>query len=39
VPPDRRDLGFGLPARLRIPGAGEIGPYEPKHAFAHDLDG
>ncbi len=39
VLPDRRDLRFGLPARQRIPGAGEIGPCEPKHAFAHDLDG
>ena len=26
------DEGFGLMTRLRIPGAGEIGIYEPRHA-------
>jgi len=32
------DQGFGLLARLRVPGAGEIGIYQPKHATAYDLD-
>ncbi len=31
--------GFGLLARLRIPGAGEIGIYQPRHATAYDLEG
>ena len=31
--------GFGLLARLRVPGAGEISIYEPRHATAYDLDG
>ena len=31
--------GFGLLTRLRVPGAGEIGLYEPRHATAYDLDG
>jgi catechol 2,3-dioxygenase-like lactoylglutathione lyase family enzyme len=30
--------GFGLLTRLRIPGAGEIGLYQPRHATAYDLD-
>jgi catechol 2,3-dioxygenase-like lactoylglutathione lyase family enzyme len=30
--------GFGLLARLRVPGAGEIGIYQPRHATAYDLD-
>jgi catechol 2,3-dioxygenase-like lactoylglutathione lyase family enzyme len=30
--------GFGLLARLRVPGAGEISIYEPRHATAYDLD-
>jgi catechol 2,3-dioxygenase-like lactoylglutathione lyase family enzyme len=33
------DQGFGLLARLRVPGAGEIGLYQPKHATAYDLEG
>jgi catechol 2,3-dioxygenase-like lactoylglutathione lyase family enzyme len=33
------DQGFGLLARLRVPGAGEIGLYQPKHATAYDLAG
>jgi len=32
------DQGFGLVVRLRVPGAGEIGPYQPKHATAYDLE-
>jgi catechol 2,3-dioxygenase-like lactoylglutathione lyase family enzyme len=31
--------GFGLLTRLRVPGAGEIGLYQPRHATAHDLEG
>jgi hypothetical protein len=31
--------GFGLLARLRVPGAGEIGIYQPRHATAYELDG
>ncbi len=31
------DQGFGLVVRLRVPGAGEIGLYQPKHATAYDL--
>lgn len=30
--------GFGLIARLRVPGAGEIGIYQPRHPIAYDLD-
>jgi catechol 2,3-dioxygenase-like lactoylglutathione lyase family enzyme len=30
--------GFGLLTRLRVPGAGEIGIYEPRHPTAYDLD-
>ncbi len=29
--------GFGRMARLTVPGAGEIGLYEPRHAVAYDL--
>jgi predicted enzyme related to lactoylglutathione lyase len=32
------DQGFGRLTRLRVPGAGEIGIYEPKHSTAYDLD-
>jgi predicted enzyme related to lactoylglutathione lyase len=32
------DRGFGLLATLRVPGAGEIGIYQPKHATAYDLE-
>src|SRR5271155_5819763 len=28
--------GFGLLAHLNVPGAGEIGLYQPRHATAHD---
>ena len=31
------DLGFGLGTRLRLPGAGEILLYEPRHPEAHSL--
>jgi predicted enzyme related to lactoylglutathione lyase len=31
--------GFGLMARLRAPGAGEIGLYQPRHVTAVDLEG
>lgn len=30
------DRGFGLLAQLRVPGAGEIGIYQPKHPTAYD---
>jgi catechol 2,3-dioxygenase-like lactoylglutathione lyase family enzyme len=30
--------GFGLLTRLKVPGAGEIGLYQPRHATAYDLD-
>lgn len=30
--------GFGLLTRLRVPGAGEIGIYQPRHPTAYDLD-
>jgi catechol 2,3-dioxygenase-like lactoylglutathione lyase family enzyme len=32
------DRGFGLMVHLRVPGAGEIGLYQPKHATAFGLD-
>jgi catechol 2,3-dioxygenase-like lactoylglutathione lyase family enzyme len=32
------DQGFGMLARLQVPGAGEIGLYQPKHPVAYDLD-
>jgi catechol 2,3-dioxygenase-like lactoylglutathione lyase family enzyme len=31
--------GFGRLVRLRVPGAGEIGLYQPRHAVAYDLEG
>ncbi len=31
------DQGFGRLVRMTIPGAGEIGLYEPRHRTAHDL--
>jgi catechol 2,3-dioxygenase-like lactoylglutathione lyase family enzyme len=31
------DQGFGKMARLRIPGAGEMGLYQPKHPTGYDL--
>ncbi|HEY7946525.1 MAG TPA: VOC family protein [Acidimicrobiales bacterium] len=31
--------GFGLLTRLRVPGAGEIGLYQPRHTTAYDLEG
>ncbi len=31
------DQGFGRLVRMRVPGAGAIGLYEPRHATAHDL--
>jgi predicted enzyme related to lactoylglutathione lyase len=33
------DQGFGRLVRMRIPGAGEIGLYEPNHRTAYDLEG
>ncbi len=30
--------GFGHLTRLRVPGAGEIGHYQPRHATAYDLE-
>jgi catechol 2,3-dioxygenase-like lactoylglutathione lyase family enzyme len=32
------DQGFGLIIRLRVPGAGEIGLYQPKHATAYAIE-
>jgi catechol 2,3-dioxygenase-like lactoylglutathione lyase family enzyme len=29
--------GFGLTTRLRIPGGGDLGLYQPRHATAYDL--
>ena len=29
--------GFGLLARMRVPGSGEIGLYEPRHLTAYEL--
>jgi len=34
---DVRDDGFGLTAMLKVPGAGEMLIYEPRHPTAHDL--
>jgi len=34
-----QDRGFGLVTRFRVPGAGEIGLYQPKHPTAHDVIG
>jgi predicted enzyme related to lactoylglutathione lyase len=31
--------GFGRLTRLRVPGGGEVGLYQPRHPTAHDLDG
>jgi catechol 2,3-dioxygenase-like lactoylglutathione lyase family enzyme len=31
--------GFGRLIRLRVPGAGEIGLYQPRHPTAYDLEG
>ncbi|MEC3956532.1 VOC family protein [Nocardia sp. CDC153] len=31
------NVGWGLLTRLRVPGAGEIGLYQPRHATAYDL--
>lgn len=31
------DRGFGLMTALEVPGAGEIGLYEPRHPTAYDL--
>jgi predicted enzyme related to lactoylglutathione lyase len=31
------DQGFGLMVRLRVPGGGTMGLYQPKHATAYDL--
>ncbi len=30
-------LGFGLLTSMRVPGAGELGLYEPRHPTAHQL--
>ena len=34
-----QNQGFGLLVRLRVPGAGEIGLYQPRHPTAYDLEG
>ncbi len=34
-----QNQGFGLLATLRVPGAGEIGLYQPSHPIAYDLEG
>ena len=34
---DVTDAGWGLLTTLRVPGAGEIGLYEPRHPTAYDL--
>lgn len=34
---DIRDEGFGLTTMLRVPGAGEMMLYQPKHPLAHNL--
>lgn len=31
--------GFGLLTRLRVPGGGEIGLYQPRHMTAYELEG
>jgi catechol 2,3-dioxygenase-like lactoylglutathione lyase family enzyme len=31
--------GFGLLTRLQVPGAGEVGLYQPRHPVAYDLEG
>lgn len=31
------ERGFGLVVTLRVPGAGEVGLYQPKHPTAYDL--
>jgi predicted enzyme related to lactoylglutathione lyase len=36
---DIEDQGFGRLIRLRVPGAGEIGLYQPRHETAYDLPG
>jgi catechol 2,3-dioxygenase-like lactoylglutathione lyase family enzyme len=33
------EQGFGRLTRLRVPGAGDIGLYQPKHETAYDLPG
>ena len=33
------DQGFGRLTRLRVPGAREIGLYQPRHTVAYDLEG
>ena len=35
---DATDAGFGRLVSLRVPGAGEIGLYQPRHATAYDLE-
>lgn len=34
---DVTDDGFGLTSMMKVPGAGEMMLYQPKHATAHDL--
>ena len=33
-----RDYGYGFAATLRVPGAGEMQLYQPKHPSAYDSD-
>jgi predicted enzyme related to lactoylglutathione lyase len=32
------NAGFGRITSIRVPGGGELGLYEPRHAVAHDLE-
>jgi hypothetical protein len=34
---DIEDEGYGLTTMLKIPGAGEMQLYQPKHPTAHDI--
>jgi predicted enzyme related to lactoylglutathione lyase len=34
-----QDRGFGLVTELVVPGAGQIGLYQPQHPTAHDIHG
>lgn len=35
---DVSDQGWGLLATLKVPGAGDLGLYQPRHPTAYDLD-
>ena len=34
-----RDQGFGVVASIRVPGAGWMMVYQPRHGLAHELEG